>query len=121
MDTCWSAPTGLALVDVISASDFSARHLLMALDLGEPYRIARALAIESVARGASTAGRTLSERLVQQSKTLAKSVGNPHAIAVSILAEGINATTAGEWKKALTSSEQALAILRDECAGSRGN
>jgi hypothetical protein len=56
--------------------------------------------------------------LVQQSKALAESVGNPHAIALSLLADGINATTAGEWKKALTSSEQALAILRDRCAGS---
>ena len=117
VDTCWSATTGLALVDMISASDFSARHLLMALDAGEPYRIARAMAIESAARGAYPTGRTLSERLVQQSKALAKSVGNPHAIALSILADGINATTAGEWKKALTLSEQALAILRDQCVG----
>jgi hypothetical protein len=104
-------------VDMISASDFSARHLLMALDVGEPYRIARAMAIESVARGAYPNGRELSERLLQQSKTLAKSVGNPHAIAVSILADGINATTAGEWKKALTLSEQALSIVRDQCVG----
>jgi eukaryotic-like serine/threonine-protein kinase len=117
VDTCWSAVTGLALVDVIGASDFSARHLLMALDVGEPYRVARAMAIESVARGASPAGRELSERLIQQSRTLAKHVGNPHAIAVSILADGINATTAGEWKKALASSEQALRILRDQCVG----
>ena len=36
---------------------------------------------------------------------------------MSILADGIIATTAGEWKKALTLSEQALAILRDQCVG----
>ena len=45
------------LVDMISASDFSARHLLMALDAGEPYRIARAMAIESAARAAYPTGR----------------------------------------------------------------
>ena len=117
VDTCWSAVTGLAFVDVIGASDFSARHLLMALDAGEPYRIARAMAIESVARGAYPAGRELSERLLQQSRTVATSAGNPHAIAVSILADGFNATTAGEWKKALSLSEQALRIVRDECIG----
>ena len=117
VDTCWSAATGLAMVDMISASDFSARHLLMALDLGEPYRLARAMAIESAARGAYPTGRLLSERLLRQSKTLATSVDNPHAIALSILADGIIATTVGEWKKALTLSEQALAILRDQCVG----
>ena len=117
MDTCWSAATGLMPVDMITASDFSARHLLMALDAGEPYRIARAMAMESAARGAYPTGRALSERLVQQSKALAKSVGNPHAIALCVLADGFIAMISGEWKKASTLSEQALAILRDQCVG----
>ena len=34
-----------------------------------------------------------------------------------ILADAIIATTAGEWKKASTLSEEALAILRDQCVG----
>ena len=117
IDTCWSAATGLALVDVISASDFCVRHLLMALDAGDSYRIARAMAMESAARGGYPTGRRLREKLVQQSKALATSVGNPHAIALSILADGIVATAVGEWKKASTLSEQALAILRDQCVG----
>src|SRR4029453_15256624 len=117
VDTCWSATTGLLMVDVISAFDFSARHLLMALDAGEPSRIARAMAIESVARAGYPTGRKLRDRLAQQSTALAKSVGTPHAMALSILADGMVAMTAGEWKKALTLSEQALAILRDQCVG----
>ena len=105
------------LVDMIGASDFSARHLLMALDAGEPSRIARAMAIESAARAGYPTGRKLRDRLAQQSNALAKSVGTPQAIALSILADGIVAMAAGEWKKALTPSEQALAILRDQCVG----
>jgi hypothetical protein len=46
LDTCWSAATGLLLVDMINAVAFSARHLLIALDVGEPYRLSRAMAIE---------------------------------------------------------------------------
>ena len=117
MDTCWSAAAGLALVDVISGVDFSVRHLLMALDAGEPYRLARALAMESAVRSAAPSGRALSRRLAQQSKTLAEEVGHPHAIAMSVLAEAISATAVGEWKRALTTSEQALSILRDQCVG----
>jgi eukaryotic-like serine/threonine-protein kinase len=117
MDTCWAAATGLALVDIIGASEFSVRHLLMALDAGEPSRVARALAMESAARGAYPTGRRLSARLVEESKTLARSVGNPHAIAFSLLADGAIATSIGQWKKASTLSEQALAILRDKCVG----
>ena len=117
MDTCWSAATGLMPVDMITASDFSARHLLMALDAGEPYRIARAMAMEAAARGAYPTGRALRERLVQQSRALATSVGDPHAIALCALADGFVALISGEWKKASTLSEQALAILRDQCVG----
>jgi serine/threonine protein kinase len=117
VDTCWSAVTGLALVDVIGASEFSARHLHLALDVGEPYRLARALAIESVVRSADPLTRRQGARLIEQSTTLAKSVGNPHALAVSILADGLNAMNVGEWKRALLSSEQALTMLRDHCVG----
>jgi hypothetical protein len=117
VDTCWSATTGLALVDMISASDFSVRHLLMALDAGEPSRIARAMAMEAAARSIDPRGRKLGATLLEQSKALAKSVGNPHAIAFSILADGLMAINVGEWKKAWTLSEQAFAILRDQGAG----
>jgi hypothetical protein len=102
---------------MISASEFSVRQLLMALDAGEPYRIARAMALESAARAAYPTGRRFSEQLVQESKALAERVGNPHAIALAVLADGILATTVGKWKRASTRSEQALAILREQRIG----
>ena len=117
VDTCWSAATGLLLVDMISAVAISARHLLVALDAGEPYRLARAMALESMARAAYPSGRALSRRLVEQSKELAKSVGHPDAIGLSRLADAMIATSLGQWKSALTLSEDALAFLRDHCVG----
>ena len=58
---CESTPagrssTGLALVDYVRAADFQTRHLLLALDTGEPYRIACALAAEAGFFSAATAG-----------------------------------------------------------------
>jgi serine/threonine protein kinase len=117
VDTCGSAATGLMLVDMISAFDFSARHLLMALEAGEPSRIARAMAIESLVQAGYPTGRKFRDRLAEQSNALARSVGTAQAMALSILADGIAAMGAGEWKKALTPSEQAVAILRDQCVG----
>ena len=117
IDTCWSAAAGLALVDVIHGLDFSVRHLLMALEAGEPYRLARGMALESAARAASPNGRTLSRTLIQQSRELAARVPQPDALAMSILADSISAIAVGEWKRGLTLSERALALLRDECVG----
>ena len=117
VDTCWSAVTGLLLVDMFSAAYFSARHLLLALDAGEPSRIARGMAIEATTRRAYPTGSRLTETLFQQSKALATSVGNPHAIALSILGESITAMAKGQWKQGGTLAEQALGILRQECTG----
>ena len=89
----------------------------MALDAGDPFRIARGMAIESAARNAIPTSRTRSRTLAQRSKELAQAVGHPHAIALSILSDGMMAVAAGEWQKALTFSEEALAILRNQCVG----
>ena len=118
VDTCWSATTGLLLVDMIGASDFSARHLLMALDAGEPYRIARAMAIESAARAvypsrakaeprSSSSGR---RRWRRASETRRRS----HCPSWR------TASWRRQWangRRRRRSSEQALAILRDQCVG----
>ena len=117
VDTCWSAATGLAMVDMIGTSAYSVRHLLMALDAGEPSRIARGMALESAGRSACPVSRTWSKRLVEQATSLARNSGQPQAIATCLLAEAIAATTAGEWKKALAASDEAVPILRDRCIG----
>ena len=40
-------PAGLARVDFIRAADFQSLNLLLSLRAGEPYRVARALAMEA--------------------------------------------------------------------------
>src|SRR6185503_2452128 len=86
-------------------------------DAGEPARLARGMALESAVRGAYPMGRRSSARQLLQAQALARHSGNPHAIALSVLAEGITAMIAGEWKRALRLSEQALNIVRDQCVG----
>jgi hypothetical protein len=117
IDTCWSAATGLAMVDVIGASEFNIRDLQMALDAGDSYRIARAMAIESATRSVSARGRAFAERLARESKALAQRIGNPHAIALSSLADSMTAMMSGRFRNASTFAEQAVAILRDQCVG----
>ena len=47
IDACWSVSTGLSLIDTIRGRTFQARHMLLALRAGEPYRVARAMANEA--------------------------------------------------------------------------
>jgi eukaryotic-like serine/threonine-protein kinase len=117
IDLCWSALTGLTMSDMIRAADISARHLSLALDAGEPYRIARALAIEGALVAGFGASRPLAAALIQQSRAIAERVGHPHAVALSTFATGAAALLSGQWKKAFSLCEQALHLLRGRCIG----
>jgi eukaryotic-like serine/threonine-protein kinase len=47
VDTCWTAALGLCWVDSIRSAVFQSRYALMALALGEPSRVMRALSTEA--------------------------------------------------------------------------
>src|SRR5437763_1220426 len=47
LDLCASAALGLSMTDPLSSAEFSSRFALMALQTGEPYRAALALAGEA--------------------------------------------------------------------------
>ncbi|HEY3124634.1 MAG TPA: protein kinase [Thermoanaerobaculia bacterium] len=118
IDTCWSLSSGLSMIDTLRGRDYQARHLLLALKAGEPYRIARAISNEagySATGGPPNARRT--GVLVETATRLAARVGHPQAIGVAQLAVGITAYAEGRWKTAWHLAEKGEAILRERCTG----
>jgi hypothetical protein len=119
IDTCWSVAMGLAIVDTIRGADFQARHLLLALNAGEPYRIARALGMEvayAVAPGGRQA-RDRSRRLGEMAQALAERVNHPQALGLVSLARGTAAHLSGDWRTAFELCERAERILDERCTG----
>ena len=118
IDTCGSVATGLALVDRVQSAYFHTRHLLLALDAGEPYRIARALAFDLGIEG--TAGGAARRRIAEcteRAEAMAQRVGHPQCLAVCALARGITALLGGEFRAAHAFCERAIALLRDQALG----
>ena len=118
IDTCWAVSTGLGLVDNIIGSYFQSRGLLLALDAGEPHRIARALAVEasySSASGGATAARTA--ELLRVMQALAKRLDDPTSLAWAAGAEGITAALEGRWKVGHEAAERAEIIFEERCYG----
>ena len=114
IDICWSAANGLAMVDVIRGAGFQAQHLLLALDAGEPYRVARAIAMEGgflATEGASSASQTA--RLFDLADALAARAGNPHGVALATLVRGNADYFAGSWNNARLRCDEAEATFRD--------
>jgi len=118
IDICWAAVAGLSLVAPLPAAVFQTRNLLLALRAGEPYRVARALAMQAfhtASAGGRSRRRTL--RFLQAADTLAARVGHPHALGMVALASGVAAYCCGRWKEAHAACEQATEIFRSRCTG----
>lgn len=116
VDAAFSATAGLAMVDVIRGADFGARHVLLALDAGEPIRICRALAFEAGNAAAVGAGsRDRIERLVRTAEGLALRSQDPHGTALAKVAGGLVRAFSGEWRSALGMLDEAEVILRERC------
>ena len=118
IDICWSVAAGLGIVDPIRGSDFQARQLLLALRAGEPYRVARALALE-VAYNALGGGptRRRTEKLWNMTASLAKRIDHPHTLGLATFAAGLATYLQGRWKEGQELCDRAEVILRERCTG----
>jgi hypothetical protein len=106
------------MVDTIRAAEFHARHLLLTLRLGEPYRCARALCVEAgyfALFGEKSRRRV--EWLLTTASRLADACGNPHAIATVALLRGMSAFLSGRWAEAHEKLGEAEKLLRETCSG----
>ena len=118
IDILGSVSVGLMLMDPVRGADFQLRHVLAALETGEPVRVARALALEAC-YVAFSGGRRM-ERVTELTRVavaLSRRLGEPRAIGSSALAIGMSAWLRGDWRRArqqLTGTEK---LLRDRCTG----
>jgi hypothetical protein len=118
IDASWAVAVGLSLVDNIRGTDFQCRHLLLALDAGEPYRIARALALEvayAATSGPKNAARTA--ELVERSLDLAQRIRHPHALGLATTMAGAARYLAGRFRDSIEALERGALILREQCTG----
>ena len=118
IDISRSVAVGISVVDVIRGADYQTRNLLLALDAGEPLRIALALGWEAVhmgCQGGPAWRRT--ERLVAAASALAERLGHPHALGMASLSAGAAEFLIGRHRPALEFADRALAIFRERCTG----
>ncbi|MEO8901977.1 MAG: AAA family ATPase [Polyangiaceae bacterium] len=116
VDVAFSATAGLAMVDVVRGADFGAQHLLLALEVGEPIRICRALAFEAGNAAAVGAGsRDRVERLVRTAEGLALRSQDPHGTALAKITGGLVRVFSGEWRAAQRMLDEAEVLLRERC------
>ena len=118
IDVCWAAALGLGMIDNVRGAYFQATNLLRSLDAGEPYRAARALALEVpfvAVPGISTRRRAL--ELLAEAHRIAQRTGHPHALALVRLVSGTSLYLVGRFPEGVTELDRAETMLRETCTG----
>lgn len=118
IDVLWAATMGLSTVDILRGSVFQGRQLLKALDVGEPYRVVRALAHETIFV-AQHGNRSLraTQRIVSTTLALAERLAHPESMARAFIASGIAGTLQGRWRSSAEHLSRAETVMRDRCTG----
>ena len=118
IEACWAVATGLSNVDAVQGADFHARHLRLALEAGEPLRIAGGLS-NWVSQSAlpGTRSRKVTEALMTKADALVQELGDPHAIGHNDLTCGVAEFMGGRFRPAFVRLTRAEKILREQCTG----
>ncbi len=118
-DVCLSAGKGLGFVDPVRGYSFFLRGLLLALQTGEPRRVARALAqvgtmmisrgtVNAVSRGTT---------FIKEARKIADSLADPYLLGLTDIIAGVAQITLGRWQHALDLLDAGVQMIHDRCAG----
>lgn len=120
VDVSFAAAEGLGFSDTIHGADFHVRSLRLALDCGEPRRVARALAGEvafSSLGGTRTQRRT--ERVLLRLQDLADRIDDPAVRAWPVGMRALAAFNVGQWRESYEGARRAEILFVEECVGMR--
>jgi hypothetical protein len=117
LDTCRSAAFCLGVTDTVRSTALQARALRLALRVGEPYRLAICLAVESVYSAMEgSRARAHVEKLATLAEQAAKRSGEVHAMAWAAGAPGTANYMLGRWRSALDLLDRSRELLA-QCVG----
>ena len=115
VDLLWAAALGELAADPHAAGDVQAQHLLLALQTGEPRRVARALVVDaSLAAHLGPGARTRMEVALAEARRLAAALEDRQVAHHADLVEATAASLAGDWKLALARAEALLRARGDD-------
>jgi len=118
IDTLWSTTIGLSMAWPLGSQAFQQRHIHMALDAGEPWRVARAMSIELAFSGLPGGkGAEKSQRLSTLAHEVASRSQDPYPEAFVTMSDGGVHWLCGRWRAAKEAVEKALVVYRRDCVG----
>lgn len=122
IDACWSVASAMNSVDILASADFCVRGLQLALEAGEPSRVARAMAAEAymcvnLGQFRRRSQILRSRMLIDQAMAIAEKGHDDYPIGFVYFISGVCAFVEGRFRRGHEMCEEAALILRNRCAG----
>jgi serine/threonine protein kinase len=118
LNACWSVAVGLSMVNNIRGACLQSRHLLLALRVGQPLPLLKALAAEAgyVAVSGQRA-RARVNALLERADALAAGLADPYATGFTTLSKAICSFLMGDWAEARVHAWKAESVFEKRPAG----
>ena len=116
-DILGSLARALGMIDSVRGADAQTRHLLLALELGDPVRLARALALEGAYQAVASEGVQSEAWLkpLERAEALAERMGDPQARGLALSVRSSATFLHGAFRENVRVSTEAERILSAEC------
>jgi len=112
-DFLWSIASAIGYVDVVLGADLHTRALRRALELGDPLRIARSLALEGMHGVEGDAVKT--RGVIATAESIAQRHDDHFSIAYAMLASSTNRVHNADPARALKEADQAALLFEQHC------
>lgn len=117
IDTAMDLMFALGTVDPVRGMNFSITAGRLALDAGEPKRVAMALGAAAVGEAGMSPDNAYLLEGLSRAAVLAERTGDPYTIAFTRIITGWARSCAADWARSVEHCDAGEAILLDECAG----
>ena len=117
MDLCWAAMIGVFNFDHLRGLLFHTQHLSLALQAGEPFRVARGLAVEALVLAGSGTSHDRVQATLDRAERIGRQVKHPYLHALVELISGSVALRQGRWPDAYAHHRHAEEQFRANCLG----
>ncbi len=115
VDLCWTLGHGLAGIDLIRSAYYNTLGVWLALELGEPRRIARALALDATLRSLEGMDNVRSAQpILAHAEELAHRLNDTHAMGWVTAARAVAAWTRTEFDACEDLCREAIRLLRED-------
>jgi serine/threonine protein kinase len=119
-DMLWGIGATLVSMDTLRGAVYQAEHLLVALRAGEPYRLARAMAVEGALSAFVNTDAERTRRYFDRGLELGGLSNEPHALTVVKGFAGASRMLEGHWHEAVRLCREASQVLRERIDATLG-